>query len=331
MNQTMQAGIAAAPLYRGLTADEIQDLATGLELRRFAPGEALMTQGEASDGAYVIISGRVSVAGRLPGGGETAIAELGPGDLLGEMALLMRGGRRTATARALDIVEVLFTDRRYFEAALNLLRPASMKVLRQLGLTIAERLRAVRMRSRALIAASRDVGLFRATPGGEPHPVEAFDVRAFLPVLPCLRAFSVEEIDALFALARVEQAPRGQALSEEGQTIAAPRLVVRGALLLGQRRDDRICQLDILGPGRFAGVAPVLEGATAGASIIAAEDSTLLAFDAEGFVALWGGEGRLSLRLLEAINEDLVLSLNTAGNHLTRLTAQERLRELAGA
>jgi len=31
---------------------------------------------------------------------EAAIAELGPGDMVGEMALLMKGGRRTATARA---------------------------------------------------------------------------------------------------------------------------------------------------------------------------------------------------------------------------------------
>jgi CRP-like cAMP-binding protein len=107
--------------------------------------------------------------------------------------------------------------------------------------------------------------------------------------------------------------------------------VVRGALLLGQRHGDRLCQLDILGPGRFAGVAPVLESASAGAAVIAAEDSTVLAFDAGLFTAVWNGSDRLSLRLLEAVNADLVLSLNTASNHLTRLNAQARLRDLARA
>ena len=113
--------VAKTPLYRDLTPAEAEDLAAGLELRRFGPGEALTVQGATSDGAYVIASGTVVVTARLPGGGESAIAELGPGDLVGEMSLLMRGGRRTATARARGDVEALFTDRRYFEAALHLL------------------------------------------------------------------------------------------------------------------------------------------------------------------------------------------------------------------
>jgi CRP-like cAMP-binding protein len=330
MSRTIEQMIAAAPLHRDLTPEEIIDLATGLELRRFADGEALMVQGAVSDGAYVIASGAVAVAARLPGGGETDIAELGPGDLVGEMALLMRGGKRTASARARGEVEALFTDWRYFEAALHLLRPASLKVLRRLGLTIAERLRTIRARGRALVEAKPDHSLFRPPPGGESHGPASFDVRAFLPILPCLRDFAADELDTLFAMARVEDAPRGASLGQEGEAVETPRLVVRGALLLGQRHGERFHQLDILGPGRFAGVAPVLEGAPAGAEVIAAEDSTLLAFDAARFTDLWSGRERISLRLLEAVNADLVLSLNTASNHLTRLTAQARLRNLVG-
>ena len=323
--------VAAAPFYSGLTPDEIAELTAGLELRRFRPGEPLMVQGAASDGAYVIASGTVGVATRLPGGGEIAIAELGPGDLVGEMAVLMRGGKRTATARARDEVEALFTDRRYFEAALHSLRPASLKVLRRLGLTIAERLRAVRARGRTLVEAAARIDQFRPPPAGAAAPRAPFDVRAFLPILPCLADFSAGEIDALFAAARVEQVSRGSSLVEEGRASDAPRLVVRGALLLGQRPGERVHQLDILGPGRFAGVAPVLEGSPAASAIIAAEDATLLAFDPARFVDIWNGQDRMSLRLLEAVNADLVLSLNTASNHLTRLTAQARVRDLEGS
>jgi len=329
MDRSIADVVAAAPFYRDLTSEEVAELAAGLELRRFAPGEALMVQGAVSDGAYLIASGSVGVAARLPGGGEAAIAELGPGDLVGEMALLMRGGKRTATARARGEVEALFTDRRYFEAALHLLRPASLKVLRRLGLTMAERLRAIRIRGRALVEAAARETQLRAPPDGEARAPASFDVRAFLPILPCVADFSGEEIDLLFAAARVEPVPRGASLVEEGQAMDAPRLVVRGALLLGQRHGERVHQLDILGPGRFAGVAPVLEGSPAASAIIAAEDSVLLAFDPARFVALWGGQDRMALRLLEAVNADLVLSLNTASNHLTRLTAQARVRGLA--
>ena len=331
MSRAIADVVAAAPFYADLTPEEIAELAQGLELRRFGPGEALMVQGAPSDGAYLIASGVVAVAARLPGGGETAIAELGPGELVGEMALLMRGGKRTATARAVGDVEALFTDRRYFEATLHLLSPASLKVLRRLGLTIAERLRAIRARSRALVDASPDDRLFRARPGGEAHPTATFDVRAFLPILPALRDFAEEEVDALFAIARVEQVARGECLTEEGRSADTPRLVVRGALLLGHRHGERIHQLDILGPGRFAGVASVLEDTPAGATIVAAEDSTVLAFDPARFVDLWRGGDQMTLRLLEAVNGDLVISLNTAGNHLTRLTAQARERALAQA
>jgi CRP-like cAMP-binding protein len=289
-----------------------------------------MTQGGSSDGAYVVAHGEVEVATRLPGGGETSIARLGPGDVVGEMALLMRGGRRTATARAVSAVDALFIDHRYFEAALHMLRPASLKVLRRLGLMTAERLRAIRARSRALVDAAPAEALFRPAPGGEPWPAADFAVRDFLPILPCFRDFNPGELDAVFEGATVEQAPRGAVQAEEGAAPGASRIVVRGALLLGHRREGRIHQLDILGPGRFALVAPVLEGAVAGATVMAAEDSVLLAIEAERLARLWRGQDRLALRLLEAVNADLVLSLNTASNHLTRLTAQARLRDLVG-
>jgi CRP-like cAMP-binding protein len=330
MGRNLAEVVAAAPVYRDLTHAEIAELAAGLELRRFAPGEALMVQGAVSDGAYCITTGKVAVVNRLPGGGEAALAELGPGDLVGEMALLMRGGRRTATARALTAVEAVFTDRRFFDAALHQLRPASLKVLRRLGLIIAERLRAIRQRSRALVEAAPSEVQFRPLPALAEEMRAPFDVRAFLPVLPCLAGLADDELDDLYALARVEYVPRGTRLVTEGQAVEDPRLVVRGALLLGQRHGEGLHQLDILGPGRFAGVAPVLEKAPAASELIAAEDVTLLVFDAKRFVALWNGAGRMSLHILEAVNADLVVSLNTASNHLTLLTAEARVRELEG-
>lgn len=329
MNRSIAEAISAAPFYTDLAPAEIAELAAELELRRFSPGEALMIQGEASDGAYVIASGEVTVATRLPGGGEIAVAELGPGDMIGEMALLIKSGRRTAMARALGDVEALFIDRHFFEAGLHLLRPSSLKVLRRLGLKIAERLRGVRGRGRDLVETAAREGQLRPPPASEADAPAPFDVRTFAPILPCLRTFTVAEIDALFAVAQIEQVPRGAILAEEGEQIEAPRLVIRGALLMGQRHAGCVHQLDILGPGRFAGVAPVLEGSPAASALIAAEASTLLAFDAAPFLALWRGQDRLSLRLLEAVNSDLVLSLNTAVNHLTRLSAQARVRDLA--
>ncbi len=48
----------------------------------------VFAEGSAGDGLYFVVSGRVRVAKRLAGGGQKDLASLGPGDCLGEMALL---------------------------------------------------------------------------------------------------------------------------------------------------------------------------------------------------------------------------------------------------
>jgi CRP-like cAMP-binding protein len=62
--------------------------------RRLRAGEALVEQGQAGDELYLLFDGVLAVEqdGRQ-------VAEVGPGAILGEMALL-EGGRRTATLRA---------------------------------------------------------------------------------------------------------------------------------------------------------------------------------------------------------------------------------------
>lgn len=322
--------MTASPLFQDLAPEEIAELSVGFIARRFRAGEALMKQGEASDGAYIVASGRVSISSSLPGGGENVIRELAPGDLVGEMALLMREGRRTASAIACSDVEAVFMDRRYFEAALNLLRPASLKVLRRLGLIVARRLIGIRASISALVDASPRSIPLRTLPLDEAHAAAPFDLRPFLPILPCFQGFSAEEIDALVALARFEDAQRGASLAEPGDASKVCRLVVRGALLLALRHGAKIHQLDVLGPGRFAGVSTILADASANAALIAAEDCVLLAFDAAQFMELLRGQGASALRLLEAVNSDLARSLATASNHLARLTAQARVRDFLG-
>jgi Cyclic nucleotide-binding domain len=62
--------------------------------RKLQTGQALVEQGEAGEELFLLFDGVLAVEAD----GQT-IAEVGPGAVLGEMALL-RGGRRTATLRA---------------------------------------------------------------------------------------------------------------------------------------------------------------------------------------------------------------------------------------
>jgi hypothetical protein len=67
---------------------------TKLPRRRLAPGETLVEQGETGAEMYLLVDGALAV--EVDG---TVVAEVGPGALLGELAVL-GDGRRTATLRA---------------------------------------------------------------------------------------------------------------------------------------------------------------------------------------------------------------------------------------
>lgn len=67
--------------------------------RRLAAGDVLFEQGDPSDAAYFIVAGRVLVALRDGDGPATPVAELGRGEVVGELGLLDRAPR-SATVRA---------------------------------------------------------------------------------------------------------------------------------------------------------------------------------------------------------------------------------------
>src|SRR4051812_8483684 len=87
------------PLFAALTPDERRNLTPCFRVREVPAGDAFFWVGEPGDELFVIRSGRVSISVPDHGGQEITLAELGPGSMFGEIALL-DGGPRTATARA---------------------------------------------------------------------------------------------------------------------------------------------------------------------------------------------------------------------------------------
>lgn len=86
--------------------ERLRALAGYLEPLSFPDGAEVFKEGTDGDGLYFIVSGRVRVAKRLGGGGEKDLASLGPGDCLGEMALL-DAVKRSASAYASGATELL--------------------------------------------------------------------------------------------------------------------------------------------------------------------------------------------------------------------------------
>ena len=86
-------------VFAPLSYAALRRLASSLGEQRAAAGEAIVREGEEGDTVYVITEGRVSVSRDDAG----VVAELGPNDTFGELALIL-SAPRNATVTALEPV-----------------------------------------------------------------------------------------------------------------------------------------------------------------------------------------------------------------------------------
>ncbi len=117
-------------LFDGAAKRHLREIARHTRLEQFEPDQDLLVEGQPSISAFVIVAGRASV--RRKG---RKVAEVGPGDIVGELGLLA-DRPRNATVRALGPMECLALERAGLQAAV-MEHPALGWAL--LG-TVAERL-----------------------------------------------------------------------------------------------------------------------------------------------------------------------------------------------
>lgn len=91
-------------VFEALPLPALEQLATGLRTRHVPAGEVVYRQGDQGDDCFVIEDGRAEVLGN-----GRQIATVGPGELVGEIALL-RQIPRTATVRAVTEMDLRLLD-----------------------------------------------------------------------------------------------------------------------------------------------------------------------------------------------------------------------------
>jgi uncharacterized membrane protein len=110
--------LATIPLFRDLSAEQREELAVALQERPIPATHPVFWIGDDGTEFYIISQGHIRLSCPDDNGSEEiTLAELGPGQFFGELALL-DGGRRTATARAVGDATLLCLDRRPFQAFL---------------------------------------------------------------------------------------------------------------------------------------------------------------------------------------------------------------------
>ncbi|MDP3277078.1 MAG: cyclic nucleotide-binding domain-containing protein [Deltaproteobacteria bacterium] len=109
--------VAPIPLLSELPADAFERMLATVELRRLAPGQAILKEGDAGDAFFMLVRGTASVSRRnlsttedLSSASEVVLATLSKGAIIGEMALVS-GAPRTATVAMVDDGDVLVFGR----------------------------------------------------------------------------------------------------------------------------------------------------------------------------------------------------------------------------
>jgi len=334
----VQAGeqlIDGIPLFAGIERAALDGFLRIFQPVSFAAGTPLMRQGQPADGAYIIESGDADVTTALPGGGTAAVAKLGPGSVLGEMALL-ESGVRSATVIALSQVTGHFIEREGFRMLLAQRNRAAFTVQARIARTLCRRLRELNTKivaddaSGAAPPAAVFPAASRAAPGASAvQPSRdslSFEWRGFLPLLPFFRRCGPAEIEQFTGLARAVELPRGHVLFSAGEPSTACYLVVRGAIEIAGSRNGQRHRIGILGPGRLCGTLALIEGQPHSMGAAVRENALLLEIGKPAFDRLFDGDDRLAARFQEAINLELLQALARTNNHLTRLVSQARIR-----
>lgn len=118
MGSAVEQALASTVLYRALSPEDRARLAELSVLRSYEKGQALFSEGEASEYLFTVLSGRVKVVKSLPSGREVILEFFGVGDPVGAV-VAYEGRPYPATALAVESCSCLLVRRAAFFALLE--------------------------------------------------------------------------------------------------------------------------------------------------------------------------------------------------------------------
>lgn len=124
--------LKSVPLFSGLSATQLESIHRVSQTREFAKETLLFREGDQGDSLYLVLSGRVKAILMAEDGREVILAFLGPGELVGEMALFDPEERRTATVVTAEQSSLLILSGRQFMEVIMQNPSIALSILRTL-------------------------------------------------------------------------------------------------------------------------------------------------------------------------------------------------------
>jgi CRP-like cAMP-binding protein len=132
--------VRRAPLFEGLSRWEARKIVLLGQLRSHAAGTLVLRKGDRGHEMYMVISGRLRAFDPRGDERDALLADMGPGAIFGEVALVS-GEVRSASVAAITDAEVLCLDFAALERVRRRFPYTGAKLFRNLARVLAERLR----------------------------------------------------------------------------------------------------------------------------------------------------------------------------------------------
>ena len=300
-----------------LEGHDLVQLARVVRRRTVREGEMLFRQGEAAREVLFVLDGAFSITLNQPGDRTVEVARVGPGQMLGEIALL-DGQGHTMSVGATEAGTVLALGRLDFMALLVGQDPAAFMLRRRLAALFTARLRNQLRR----LAASLGGGAAGAAapPHADLEPCRPPDSR-YVRRIASFHDFDPLALWGFLTSGTYVRCPPGRTLVAEGSPSDAYYLTINGAVEKVLVRDDRRIRVGLAGPGMAFGYESLIDGGASPVTAITRERVILLTLPRDVFARLFDGEDAVSRVFLEAIQRDLLATLRQSLRPYARLTA----------
>ena len=309
-----------------LSAHALAELVKATDQFTIRRGEILFRQGMLADALYIIGSGKLEITTRTPGDATAAVSAIGPGEVVGEFALL-DDGLRSANVTAMVNSKGLRIPRERFLALLAEGKPWTLELIDTLRCLVASRTRVTLER----IAADEryDVSSLRV-PAQLRETGMVGDAAGLFAALGRLAELGTEGAAKLTNLGTCLTIPRGTMSTEAASETRALTIVLRGALRSVLPRREGREQIMVHGPGEMTGLVGLFDKSQQSLELEAAEDTVALQLPQAMFDAMRRSPEPYALALFAAVGRQLVRDQRRANRHLGRAVSLEQFNQHCG-
>ncbi len=329
--ETLRAALRCVPRLSKLDDDALDGIGAVLKPRRIEAGVRLFEQGRPGDSLFIVVAGtleaRVTIPGEpvagTPGPTELALANVGPGGFVGELACI-DPGPRSATVIAVEPSQLLELDRMLLHSIAQHAPELGSVLLAAVLDLLAHRMRLTSARLEGEYARRGRPALptLDLPPPDSSGPVPKVNLRR----IELLRELDTAHLQTLVSHAPPKRLRHGTVLFTEGEPGDTCLLLAHGQAVLSSRAGDR--PFGVLEAGAALGLSALIETTPRPFSATLHGDGVVLSLPRAVFKGLLATVDPMAVRLQERVALQLARQLRRINRDLLSAMARPIVRRV---